>query len=531
MKEKDDIEKAVAKVEADAAAGKFSSFREWEDAGRAARQGPPIREWSTYQQAVFAHVESEAEHLLVEAVAGSGKTTTIVEAVQYAPRTRHRRVMCAFNKSIATELQSRSKGAYDAKTHHSLGMGVVRSAFGQFTVSETKDRDLATEVCRENGLAYRTARGDERVKGVSQVARLAAIAKNTLTEETDVPALIDLAIDFDLLDDGIQDAEKLAAMAGEAMRRAAEQTSVISFDDMVWFPARHKLTPRNYDMVVVDETQDLNAAQLYLVQAIARKNAQIVCVGDRRQAIYGFRGADSAAMDRIKAALSAKELPLSITYRCPLSVVRLAQEVVPQIQAAPGAPEGIVEVGLKPEALDTAQPGDLILSRKKAPLLGIALRYAARDVPVAILGKDIGKKLAQQIEDSGATAPQEVIDWALKRAAKIAEKHGEDRPEKVEEAHDVLACFEALAERSSSVSEMISRVNRLFLDDENGGPRARVLCSTVHKAKGLERDSVFMVGDTFKLWKGQRYEQERNLYYVAVTRAKKHLKIVGQVAR
>ena len=485
------------------------------------------RVWSPYQRAIFAHVEGDPRHLVVEAVAGSGKSTTIVEAIQYATH-RRRKVVAAFNRSIAKELEQKSRGRFEAKTLHALGMAACRRAFGDFTVSETKDRDIAEAVCREAGFIYKTRSGEERGLGAGKVARLAGLAKNTLTPEDDTGRLEDLAIDYDLDEEG-QLKGRLPELASLAMQRASADTSTLSFDDMVWFPARHNLRPASHDLVVVDETQDMNAAQLYLAEATCRRGGQIVCVGDRRQAIYGFRGADSRAMDSIKQRLHAHELALSISYRCPRSVARLAQEIVPHFQCAADAPEGSVLSGLPEAELYKAEPGDLVVSRKKAPLLALALRLAKAGTPVAILGRDIGKRIADQVESSQASDLPGLVAWARARVAQVRELHGEDRPEKVEQAEDEAAMFEVLAEGSASIAELVAKIDRLFRDGTDA--RAVVLLSTVHKAKGLERDRVWMIGDTFRVWAGPQWEEDRNIYYVAVTRARRDLRIIGEVRR
>lgn len=486
------------------------------------------RAWSTYQQAIFAHVEGDPRHLVVEAVAGSGKTTTMVEATEYG---RGKKLVVAFNKTIAMELDRRSKGRYEAKTLHALGMTCVRRAFGDFLVAEDKGKKIAEALCREAGLVFRKVvqgREVEVVVGAAKVARLAALAKNTLTDETDLAGLDRLAVAYDIDEEQTLGREQLPRLAGEALRRAAEDRSTIDFDDMVWFPARHGLRAQFWDLVVVDETQDMNAAQLYLAQAALKKSGKLVAVGDRRQAIYGFRGADSAAMDRIKAALNADELPLSISYRCPRSVARLAQEIVPHFQYSPGAPEGSVQGMTEEEMVAQATPGDLVVSRKKAPLVRLCIAVLRRGVPACVLGRDIGKRVLEIAEKAKSESTRDILAHVAAWATKQAEKHGEEHPEKVEEANDMEALLEALCEECETMGELRAKVERLFRDDD---PHARVAFATTHKAKGLERDRVWMLGDTYRVWPGPQWEEERNLYYVAVTRAKRDLRIVGEVRR
>src|SRR5262249_47785764 len=95
----------------------------------------------------------------------------------------------------------------------------------------------------------------------------------------------------------------------------------IDFDDMIWLPVVLRLSVWTYDRVFVDETQDLNAAQLELALRACRAKGRILAIGDDKQAIYRFRGADSNAVERIIRRLSAKVLPLSVTYRCAQRIV------------------------------------------------------------------------------------------------------------------------------------------------------------------------------------------------------------------
>ncbi len=486
--------------------------------------------WSTYQQAIYANFEDNDGHAVVEAVAGSGKTTTIIEGTNHVPR--HQRVLlCAFNKSIQTELARRVHGTIDVRTLHSLGLLACKRAFGDVTIDENKGRDLARRVCIEHGHFFIGKQDGAQVPkaGWQKVAKLAGIAKNTLTNEDDQAAMENLATDFRLDDDPRSiTGEQLALWAAECIKLAADDKVALDFDDMVWFPARHELRPASHDVVVVDERQDLNAAQVYLTKALCRREGRIVAVGDRYQAIYGFRGADSRAMDQMVQDLGAITLPLSISYRCPKSVVRLAQEVVPHFEAASDAPEGLVRHCTAAD-LKGAQPGEMILSRTKAPLLRHALGFLARGTPACILGRDIAKSIVKLIErskrDDVPSMNRWIEDWRQKEVFRLREL---ERDELAEEVNDTAEVVFTLSEGEQKTQDVIARTHSLFRDDD---PQTRVVLSTVHKAKGLERDKVWMIADTFKLWEGDRWQEERNLYYVAVTRAKSELCFVGEVRR
>ncbi len=486
-------------------------------------------EWSKYQQAFFANFEEDEGHAVGEAVPGSGKTTTAIASLDYVP-DGHAVQLCAFSKSIERELKRRVPRRVDVATLNSLGFKAIRNAFGDVEFDEDKTKDLAKSTCIDDGHCFTNRKGDVIALGWSQVNKLAQIAKCTLTPEDDLAALENLATEYHLDDNpkAIR-RDKLASFASETLRRCAEMKSVIDYSDQGWFPARFELRPATHDLVVVDEAQDLDAAQQYLIQALCKRDGRIVAIGDRRQAIFGFRGADSNSMPNLIRHLDATILPLSITYRCPTRVVELAQEIGPEIQARPGAPEGIVDSVESEDLVDLAKPGDMIVSRTKAPLLGHCFRLLAAGVPAAIAGRDFGYALIRLMEraktDDVPAMNRWIQAWKAKEVARLTEI---DREDKVAEVVDQAAAVYVLSDGQRSVEEVKRKLISLCSDKD---PRAQVLLSTTHKAKGLERDRVFVLADTYKLKSFFRPEEERNLWYVAVTRAKAELYLVGEVRR
>ena len=119
-----------------------------------------------------------------------------------------------------------------------------------------------------------------------------------------------------------------------------------------------------------------------MVLSSVKVDGRIIAVGDPAQSIYQFRGADSEAIPNFIDKLRAKTLPLSVTYRCPKSVVRLAQEVVPDIEAAPGAPEGTVRKYSLKNFLNRLNPEISFLSRTNAPLIKYCLKLLRPECPL-----------------------------------------------------------------------------------------------------------------------------------------------------
>ncbi len=477
----------------------------------AASRDSAARDWSHYQSAIFADVATGTGHTVVIARAGSGKTSTIVEAFHHVPGGLSI-LMCAFNKNIATELATRAPGGVEVSTLHSLGF----KACGAKGIRQVDNRKLDRHVLAVAG----GAGSDEDWRELAHVvAKLTSLAKSTLSDDSDaIDDLLDVhGIDTDATG---QTRETIVDLTIKVLAACKADLSCVDFDDMIWFPNVLGFAPRKFDRVFIDETQDLNAGQIALALAACRPGGRILAVGDDRQAIYGFRGADSQAIANVVESLSAKVLPLSVTYRCARAIVAVAQEIVPDLEAAPNAAEGTVERCERKDLTALAAKGDFILSRTNAPLIGLALRMLAAGTPCQIQGRDIGANLSATIKNMKARDAsdlgEKIVAWGDKETARLAKANRD-----TDAVADRVECILTLSEGASTVADVTAKIERLFADSDS---RAVVTLSTTHKAKGLERDRAFLLTETYKPSKGI---EEANLWYVAVTRAKRDLRLVN----
>lgn len=485
-------------------------------------------EWSHYQEAIFAEVENGTGHLVVEALAGSGKTATAVELINRIPR-KERILFTAFNKAIAEELSRRIQNARcDILTLHALGLKAV--ARYRFTASRnvnakriwpwieellgtryepgTADAFLA-ERLGDHNLPHRAARVEYETRAA--LKQLVSLSKNMLASTPQASA--EIAADFDL-DPYPYSPLELGHMAQHLMDRAAEDETEIDFDDMVWLPAACDMTPPQYDVVVVDELQDMNPCQLWLARRALKKGGRFIGVGDRRQCIYAWRGADTQGMDRIVSELDAKVLPLSITYRCPRAVVRLAQKVVPQLEPAPDAPEGYLVESADPS---NAQPSDFVISRTNAALIKPCLALVRRRIPARIRNPDLGASLARLVKHSGTHTIPDLKLWLDHHQAEESIGMSERT---VRELADRMNTIRALTHDAPTPGAVATEIERLFSNDTDG----HVAFGTVHRMKGLEAERVYLICSTFV----PRWEtEELNIWYVAVTRSKSRLYLCG----
>jgi DNA helicase-2/ATP-dependent DNA helicase PcrA len=184
------------------------------------------------------------------------------------------------------------------------------------------------------------------------------------------------------------------------------------YTDMIYAPLAADLSPaQRFDMVCIDEAQDLSPMQLEFILGLSCLGGRLLFVGDPKQAIYGFAGADTRAMSRIVERTQATVLPLSVTYRCPQKHVRLAKRFAPAIQAAPGAVEGRVTAIPEGALCRYVTPGDLVLCRINAPLVEACLRLIQQRVPAQVLGRDIAGQL---LADAKLVFKQGLDGWKVK---------------------------------------------------------------------------------------------------------------------
>lgn len=481
------------------------------------------RVWSAQQNNVFVAFLDSNDNVVVRARAGTGKTTTIEEAVKrYLVANPGKSVtVCAFGKDIQLELQRRFAGYnVTVKTLHAIGLAAVKRYWPDVAVAFGTDReqDLAERVCG----ATAPDAVKKLVAKLTTKGRLCAPHATRMGELTDILYAFECDPDEQWEEDGFG-VEYVEAKALAAMELAAsEKPRSIDGADMIFLPVRNRWLHKSEDMVVVDEAQDMNACQLEIAQGICR--GRLVVVGDDRQAIFGFAGADAGSLDRLKAAYSATELPLNVTYRCAQSIVREAQSYVYDFVAGPENPEGSVEALAADKLTATAGPGDFVLSRVNAPLISVAMSLLRAGKRTKIAGRDIGKGLIGLVRKLRGTSVPDFLrkvdawkDRELKRLdAKFKNKESATYQGRLDGIRDQAEMLSSLADGARNVDEIVARIEALFTDD-GLGDAGLIVCSSVHKAKGREAERVFILHDTLRPGMGL---EEDNICYVGITRAK-----------
>lgn len=494
------------------ASKKFSKFPPKKPDTSHLIKASPKRNWSEYQKNIFKDIAKGEGHTVVIARAGSGKTSTIVEGFKYLPRGR-KTLMVAFNKSIAEELKQRAPSYVDTMTLHSLGFRAIKQSFGNVVLENDKSRTIVEDLIGK----------DPDLWEVNQsICKCVSLCKGFLF---DTPAKIGDLIDQFGIETFEYSRDKFIELVIKTLSICKSQKMVVDFDDMIWFPFVYRLNVGKFDVVFVDEAQDLNAAQMAMVLSACKIGGRIIAVGDPQQAIYLFRGADSQSIDNFINKLGAKTLPLSVTYRCPKKVVKVAQEIVPDIETPPDAAEGLVDDITTDELLKKVKPGDFVLSRTNAPLIKYCLQLLKAGVPANIQGRDVGANLQYFIKKSKAKTIIKFIEYVNSwRDQEVRRLMTEKKDTMV--AIDKAECLLNLCEGVLTIKDLKETIDKLFNDVDDS---SKVIFSTTHKAKGLERDRVFVLAGTYR--KSGAGGEEDNLWYVAVTRAKKELYLVRKPSK
>ncbi len=496
---------------------------------------------SSYQEAIFRFVQDGSGHGVIMATAGSGKSTTLVEVAHRLPADVNA-CFLAFNTSAAKQLKDRLPEHVTARTVHALALKTLTAAAKgrQFApVRPRKYHDLVRSRLHNTEANYRVS-SQTAAQAVHYLRELTHYARVNLAQEENPGVLDRLAQTYGLRPpDHPKLVVDLHTQLWGILRDgvALALIGVYDFTDMIYAPVVAGLSPaQHFDLVCVDEAQDLSPMQLAFILRLPSPTGRLLFVGDANQAIYGFAGADTRAMSRIVERTEATVLPLSVTYRCPKMHVRFAQRFAPDIQAAPSAAEGQTIAITERSLFKHVTPGDLVLCRINAPLVETCLQLIQRRIPAQVLGRDVAGKL---LADAKLVFKLGLEDWKAKlnrfESREVASIARSNLPQDVIERviyrrEDELACLRALTKDAvragvTTLRGLTARIDSLFGDADGV-----VTLSTVHKAKGKEAENVFILLPHLMPLPHAETPEERDaedcVRFVAVTRSKNKLVFV-----
>ncbi len=546
-------------------------------------------EFTPEQLAIFDFVSKGSGHGTIDAVAGAGKTTTIMESASYVPQNNDM-LFCAFNKSIASEIEAKfnetGMNRITVKTIHALGYNILKqhSTTGEKPLlSENKFKDILKQPDfqneveesylhiykinrldpnnlddRSNVNAIRSLKFliDSRLVDICQKFR-ATLCKNTPEDFFNLVTHFGIFSSIDQAKSNFkEEVEEYFHIHDILLKRGidiSQKSMLIDFTDMLFLPYIWQKYPNEkYDFVFIDECQDLSKSQFAIALKYCKKTCRILSVGDPYQSIYGFTGADVQSFERVRVQTKAKQLPLTVCFRCPKQMITLAKDIRPDIS---GAKEynGIIKSINFNEVIDLAKPNDLIICRVKAPLLILVFKFVDKGIRVKIHQDEATefinelKYLFKQDErrtsipnlnngfDTIKDAVRSREEYKIEKNAErivdpterqlIIRKEKDFLNEKLEFIHKKYIQW---SNNCFTVEDILVKFWKYITADENP-----IRLSSIHRAKGLEENRVFILEyDKLPFVRLEMPEwqkvQELNLKYVAVTRAKKELYLVKE---
>ena len=488
------------------------------------------------QAAIYTEATTSEASLMLQAYAGCGKTSTI-EGITKRINPNIPGLALAFNTRIKEELTARLPQTMQIKTLNGLGHAAWGKALGKkLTIVDGKLAKICRQTAREAGYAVSEDELTDLRELVTKAMQVglvhSAYPHKGLVPDTPEDWL-DVA-ERHMLDTPIP---AMIDLARECLRRntAMAFAGEISFDDQIYCSALlGGIFPR-FPLVLADEAQDLSPLNHIQLRRVAA--GRLIAVGDSRQSIYAFRGADSNSMTNLKALRQQwTDLPLTLTFRCPKVVVARQQKHAPGFRAADGNPEGhfgilgvggqVPDLGEIPwkwsevEALAPPGPSPIaVLCRNNAPIIALAFRLIRMGKGVTVLGRDIGaslttlsKKLFPEDGTPALKCISAIVEWRTKEIdlAKAAEKEN-----KVEVIRDRADSLMAVAEGDGirDAGDIRNALYALF------SPKvAKITLASIHKSKGLEWPLVLHL-DPWRVPSKAALQQEQNLKYVLETRS------------
>lgn len=473
------------------------------------------------QQHIIDAALNTDESLLVNALAGAAKTTTLEMLCHKLPVMPI--LSLAFNKRIAEEMARKLPGHVECRTLNSLGHRVWMQSITSKVILNTKKsyEILKTKVDSLKSAEKRDAYDyfADTLKSIGK-AKLAGYipdgkypqAKRLVTSEQFWESIDEQGLDPIqwLVDDALT----------ESIRQS--YSGHIDFDDQIYMSTLFGGAFPRFPLVMCDEVQDLSEINHAMLERLVTQ--RLIAVGDPFQSIYRFRGAKSSGMAALKEKFKMREMTLSISFRCPKAVIRNAHFRTPHMMWPDWAKDGLVKQ-LGAWDANTIADGAAVLCRNNAPLFSLAFRLLRRGRGVKLVGFDIGPNLIRTLKKLtnadttplAESATQDEVNKAIDRweAEQLLKRKAEGT------VKDKAECLRVFSSFGPNLGAAIAYAQDLFAQS---GP---IQLLSGHKAKGLEWPIVYHL-DPWRIpsqyaQTEEDEEQEWNVKYVIETRAKESL--------
>lgn len=508
------------------------------------KYGDKVFKASPYQCEIFDNVEHGVGNMIISASAGAAKSTTIINCINII-NSKKKILFIAFNKEIVESIRIKVGDKKNAKisTFHSLGYSILKENIGNISNEE----NFINEFKYRNYIK-------SNINKLTTYKEIESLGKNKYNYINNIINLVEYSRYYLVFN--IKDIERISTKYGlilyrdeidvcrKVLKWGKKNIDQIDYTDMIWLPNVLNFTTKKYrfNWILIDEAQDTSIAEQQLIDKCFMRGTRFIAVLDQYQQINIWAGSSEEAIDNFKNYANTKEFMLPITYRCPKKVVELAKNYSPNIIAADNAIDGEIHHDVSKYLPIN---NDMVLCRTTAPLVELHLQYMRVNKKSYIKGSE---NIREQYLSLISSTNSNIIDKdcvttngmfprlyeALFNQIELVKKnYGLDDDDAmlqqtVYSMYDCIEGIKVISEGLKTVDDLIDKINIIFSGDSTDA----VQLSTIHKAKGLEADNVFILHPSLMPLKYAKKDweikTEKNLIYVAYTRAKKTLNFIEE---
>ena len=334
--------------------------------------------------------------------------------------------------------------------------------------------------------------------------------------------------------------KQLLQIISDELQNYKDSYKLVDFTDMIERFNVSKLCP-NFDVVFIDEAQDLSPIQWKMVDIIRKNSKYVILAGDDDQAIYGWAGAN---VKKFQQEISKKDIILPQSYRVPQSVQNLADKILDLISPNRRVlknwkardERGVVNYIVDIEDVPLHEGNWLVLARyndrlsKLMPSLkdrGIYFQYKGRkSYKVSLFRTILNYTRWQKGELLSLSEVKDILECIGSNLKPTEEKMYDLSEFGLDKTVNWFDEFQVDYEECLYIRERLSYGEKLSQD-------ARVKLSTIHAAKGGEADNVLLILDNTKTIREaseksiDKFDEEHRVWYVGVTRTKQNLYIMA----
>ncbi len=481
---------------------------------------------------IFEWFKNGRSHMVINASAGTGKTTVIKEGLKFVAQNvktlyttfgkhnQNAKAKVTMHKNITTHILS-TLGYSMICQHWPKAKPDATIEYKRISQSIKTHPDKFGLLVKEFEHTLRMKKDAKQTNTENLVkkmlVRLISLAKNKfvqLDQKKLEQICADNAINFGT---ACSEACMLVLHACALARRGTPENDAISFEDMVWLTVAKSWALPMYDFICADASEDMNLPQYIMMKSLCKPSGRMLFVGDDRQATCGFLDDAKKNLKFIECDLKASVMSLPIVYRCPKVIAAFISTIEAtddDYVVAENACNGEIHCISSSSIHDYCTSGDVVIARTNADLMYLACELHQLGKEVCIMGSHFAKKLLKLVKKLNAETIGELMNNLNQENDLTLQKtHMLSQNVKKEEDYDALKSISALATSCQTIHELNQKIAHFFKIGMS--KQACISLAIVHEVKGFEWDRTFVLANSFR--------DSQNLYYIAITRAKKEL--------